>query len=424
MKNLFSLITILMVSAGLLSLAIVNPVYAQGLTLEEIRLNLINNPPDTGDSTLREQTILALDEILKHDSSRTSTHVLNFYDLMMNKVNTELEDTVSAGASIWMMYNHGFLVKTSQVLLAFDLVPGYPGWSTALPPQIIDQVDILFLSHLHNDHYNVSLTNAIKANGRYVVFPTGYSQNVGNVQMAPGDTTTILGIRIKAHDGLHSEPLRIYEVSTSNGLKILHTGDNQTSTTLPLIDSLDVLLLNAWVNESGLTSAVVGMRNCIYSVNPEVMIPGHIQELGHNYNPGNPAGRVPYEWAFAVDDVPVPAEVRVMAWGERFFVSGGSVGITEHGESTAPSGSFALHQNYPNPFNPNTHIGFRIADFGFVSLKVYDITGREVATLISENLTSGSYKYRWDAKGLANGVYFYRLEAEGFVQTKKMLLIR
>jgi hypothetical protein len=146
--------------------------------------------------------------------------------------------------------------------------------------------------------------------------------------------------------------------------------------------------------------------------------------LGHNYNPGNPAGRVPYEWAFAVDDVPVPAEVRVMAWGERFFVSGGSVGITEHGESTAPSGSFALHQNYPNPFNPNTHIGFRIADFGFVSLKVYDITGREVATLISENLTSGSYKYRWDAKGLANGVYFYRLEAEGFVQTKKMLLIR
>jgi predicted GH43/DUF377 family glycosyl hydrolase len=95
-------------------------------------------------------------------------------------------------------------------------------------------------------------------------------------------------------------------------------------------------------------------------------------------------------------------------------------------------GNVVLYQNYPNPFNPATNIGFRIADRGFVTLKVYDISGREVATLISENLTAGNYEYTWDARGLASGVYFYKLQAgnsstrseQGFVQTKKMLLIR
>jgi parallel beta-helix repeat protein len=86
--------------------------------------------------------------------------------------------------------------------------------------------------------------------------------------------------------------------------------------------------------------------------------------------------------------------------------------------------SYTLFQNYPNPFNPTTNIGFAIADGGFVSLKVYDITGREVATLVSTNLTMGSYKYTWDAKGVASGVYFYKLEADNIILTRKMILIR
>jgi hypothetical protein len=60
-----------------------------------------------------------------------------------------------------------------------------------------------------------------------------------------------------------------------------------------------------------------------------------------------------------------------------------------------------------------------------VTLKVYNILGEEVAELVSENVNTGSYKYNWDARGLASGVYFYRLKTgQGFVQTKKMLLIR
>ena len=103
--------------------------------------------------------------------------------------------------------------------------------------------------------------------------------------------------------------------------------------------------------------------------------------------------------------------------------------IHPQGESPA---TFELSQNYPNPFNPITHFGFRIADFGFVSLKVYDVLGREVRTLVNENLQAGSYERTFDATGLASGVYFYRLKAgdpsassgRRFVETKKLILVR
>lgn len=88
-----------------------------------------------------------------------------------------------------------------------------------------------------------------------------------------------------------------------------------------------------------------------------------------------------------------------------------------------PAG-FELAQNYPNPFNPATNIGFRIAKAGFVSLKVYDVAGREVATLVAENLAAGSYQYTWDGSGFASGVYYYRLSVGAEVQTRKMLLVR
>jgi hypothetical protein len=85
---------------------------------------------------------------------------------------------------------------------------------------------------------------------------------------------------------------------------------------------------------------------------------------------------------------------------------------------------FSLSQNYPNPFNPNTNIGFRIADFGFVSLKVYDVIGKEVAALVNEKLNAGVYNINFDASGLASGMYFYKLTSGEFVDTKKLILVK
>ena len=85
---------------------------------------------------------------------------------------------------------------------------------------------------------------------------------------------------------------------------------------------------------------------------------------------------------------------------------------------------YQLYQNYPNPFNPSTTMEFDLPKPSKVILKIYNILGEEVTTLLSASLLSGSYTYEWDASGLASGVYLYRLEAEGYVQTRKMILMK
>jgi hypothetical protein len=95
-----------------------------------------------------------------------------------------------------------------------------------------------------------------------------------------------------------------------------------------------------------------------------------------------------------------------------------------HEEGKGIPSRFELLQNYPNPFNPATRIPFSVRGSGFVSLKVYDILGREVRTLVNENLQPGVYEATFDATGLASGVYFYRLTAGAFMQAKQMVLMR
>ena len=85
---------------------------------------------------------------------------------------------------------------------------------------------------------------------------------------------------------------------------------------------------------------------------------------------------------------------------------------------------FRLEQNYPNPFNPTTIIQFGLPQRSNVTLKLYDILGRQVATLVDEELEPGVHKVNFDAEDLASGVYFYRIQAEAFVRTKKLMLLR
>ncbi|HEY7750784.1 MAG TPA: T9SS type A sorting domain-containing protein [Ignavibacteriaceae bacterium] len=85
---------------------------------------------------------------------------------------------------------------------------------------------------------------------------------------------------------------------------------------------------------------------------------------------------------------------------------------------------FRLDQNYPNPFNPNTNIRFQIPENGLATLKVYDILGTEITTLISDELSAGNYDFDFDGSKLTSGIYFYRLTTETFSQTRKMILIK
>jgi hypothetical protein len=107
-----------------------------------------------------------------------------------------------------------------------------------------------------------------------------------------------------------------------------------------------------------------------------------------------------------------------ISWYENL----GVVGI--EGEQADIPQSFNLNQNYPNPFNPGTKIRFTISEFGFTILKVYDVLGNEVATLVNEEKHAGTYEVEWNASNVPSGIYFYQLQTDGYVQTKKMLLLK
>jgi len=85
---------------------------------------------------------------------------------------------------------------------------------------------------------------------------------------------------------------------------------------------------------------------------------------------------------------------------------------------------FSLSQNYPNPFNPNTFINYQLPMFNFISLKVYDVLGNEVATIVNENQNAGTYSVEFKGNGFSSGVYYYKLETADFTEVKRMMLVK
>ena len=110
-------------------------------------------------------------------------------------------------------------------------------------------------------------------------------------------------------------------------------------------------------------------------------------------------------------------------FGENFVIKVYDNPVSVHNISLTPE-EYILSQNYPNPFNPTTTINFQIAELNFVSLKVFDVLGNEVMTLVNDQRPAGNYKVEFSANGLTSGIYFYKLETANYSLTKKMLLLK
>ncbi len=108
-------------------------------------------------------------------------------------------------------------------------------------------------------------------------------------------------------------------------------------------------------------------------------------------------------------------------YAQRIDSQGGLTGVV--GEGSVPA-QCSLIQNFPNPFNPTTVVSYQVSVVSVVSLRVYDLLGREVATLVNEERMPGTYSVKWNADGMASGIYFYQLRAGGAVITRKMVLMR
>ena len=140
----------------------------------------------------------------------------------------------------------------------------------------------------------------------------------------------------------------------------------------------------------------------------------------HEYRAG-----MPYALAFDITVVYPNRKLRVATYGNGIYERK----LLENPVSVNPVSNenvtgYSLSQNYPNPFNPSTHFEFIIPVSGFVSLKIYDITGKEVRTLLNEIKPAGIYQLEFKGEDLPSGVYYYKIESGKFSQVKKMVLIK
>jgi L-ascorbate metabolism protein UlaG (beta-lactamase superfamily) len=281
-------------------------------------------PSASGGNGARTAAITVFDSLLwEIDANQpTPSDVTTYYSTRLARVATEMEQPVTTGFRVWAMYNHGFIVKTPTATIAFDLIEGKPEstgsarWDVQIPDAILNRIDVLMVSHEHIDHWDVNtrIPSTIRLRGGAVLYPRAGLQRI-NVTMLMSDreVAQIRDLRITAHSGLHNAAIMIYEVVTVDGYRIVHTGDNQTSTSLPALQGVDLLLLNGWVNESGATTNIVGMKRSIDKMRPNVMIPGHFESMSHLKS-----NRYRYIQGMELqNDALARTKTVVMTWGER-----------------------------------------------------------------------------------------------------------
>jgi hypothetical protein len=292
---------------------------AQSNNFSEIRENLLMNRPQTGDLEIRKQSFACIDELVTGSYSKQQDEIYKFYRLMLEKAMIEINnEKVESGATVWQIYNHGFIVKTPSVLLAFDL---YDYYGCAHLKELAGLLDVMFITHNHTDHLSPELEQEMVKLNKPVIRSVNSSVTHASTTINVGDSINEVKLLVTQHTGLHSIAIQMFEVVTPEGIKIFHTGDNQTSETLPVVNNVDILLLNAWVNESGWTSSIEGSRNAINKIKPKVTLPGHILEIGHVLSAGYV---VTYSEVFMVNEIDLGCEYYVLMWGERYHFDNSS----------------------------------------------------------------------------------------------------
>ena len=278
--------------------------------LQEASQILLAHPPRAGEDSLRKLCFDLLDQEFIEDNAQSDGDVIHFYNSMLSHVKHDIKEPCTAEAVVYSMYNHGFIIKMPDLVIGFDLIRGTPYFDD-MPQEIINAIDIMLVTHEHTDHFDQGVLGRIFSAGGTVITPSEMTYGIG-IHMAAGDSINIEGYTIKAYDGLHNVPVRVYEVISPTGLKIVHTGDNQDPRTMPYIDKVNILLLNCWLHEGNYCNAAA-MYKVLEDLEPELMIPGHINELLHT-----PDMRFGYDSCFAVIEMDPPSDMVIMAWGEKF----------------------------------------------------------------------------------------------------------
>ncbi|MCP4681525.1 MAG: hypothetical protein GY864_04255, partial [Desulfobacterales bacterium] len=344
-------------------------------SLNEISTTLDQNPPVYPEPEVRRTTILDLDEILQVNSATTDPDVYNFLSSRLISASRSIVNTqVMSGTKIWQLYNMGFVVKSPTATICFDLIRipqqvKYPPSLEDLAAMnaIINECDVLFISHFHADHVDPWVIREFLAQGKPVVTPEEmevwesydfypYLTHLSRDMMHEKQTLAIQNggniLDVVVYPG-HQGPdviNNIYFVFMPNGISIGHTGDQSFAginedlrwfARIKHYNSLDILIIKR-----------DGLQYVLGGINPGLVIPGHINELTHTSPP-----RLSYAYIYSkLDSLGYPFVM--MAWGESYdhFAlnqytinfdaqppQGGSVTAELEGGGSVNSGDFINH---------------------------------------------------------------------------------
>lgn len=292
-------------------------------------------------------------------------------------------------------YGHAFVkIKTVQGMVIY-IDPFYVNAFT-------DSADVVLITHEHSDHNEIHRVRlkpgcqVIRAVN--VISGTTYKTfTIGSV--------TVQGV--PAYNQRHPKNSCVGYIVSFNGIKLYHAGDTG------FIEEMRDLA------SQHITYALLPMDG-LYTMTPEEAtlaaaaiqavhdIPIHTMPPPDTYNDS------------IVARFTSPNKLIVRP-GSTIALVPETTGIDAVG--SFPTG-FGLAQNYPNPFNSSTTISYNIPKEEFVSLKVFNLLGNEVLTLVSEKLSPGHYTFHWNANALSTGIYFYTLQTKSFSETKKMIILK
>ena len=250
------------------------------------------------------------------------------------------------------------------------------------------------------------------------------ADNSGNIYLTDFNAREIIKVNIQSHafstfvSGLTLSPNGILFDEPNNRLLLCSFGYNIPILAISLEDSSVSVVANTSLAQcdgfakddfgnyylSSWATNSIHKFDPVFSNPPEVFYTNSEAPVDISYNSIDDIIAAPIMWQNRVVYLPV-----------------NPVSVDER--SSIPQ-MFKLFQNYPNPFNPSTIINYSIPELSFVTLKVYDVLGNEIETLINEEKPAGGYEFKFSANDLSSGIYFYKLIAGSYVETKKMLLMK
>jgi L-ascorbate metabolism protein UlaG (beta-lactamase superfamily) len=331
---------------GMNSIFIVETLGEAGEILSEIKDWLIYNTPESGNKFIRKEAIVRLGRLLDLSSSPKSPEIREYYIDRMEDTVRKLEKHIHyKKATIWQLYNDGYIIQVPQedeklkLNIGFDVVSGRHVWGVQwdIPDHIVesiaDSMDVLFISHRHPDHLDLDIANRMIKSGKVVIVPQmiidlfrpgAVGISVDEVKEITDTEGKTINLTVKANLGDHvydkgrKIDLLYYEVTVESPilnkdkkeLKIIHTSDHDYTKSFKSSENVDILFAKCGdINPD--YSPSQSMEILLARCNPGLVIPAHLEEIGHPIA----GGRESYESAYRlINKCSVP--VAILTWGE------------------------------------------------------------------------------------------------------------